>query len=152
MCFALHNGVHFLDISTSKSGPRRSVFNNFDLPMCFAPQPCPLFRHLNFRTWGVFNILASKCVLGHSDVHFLMSHTTRWLRTRRFSEPTFGLSWAPLRFLLPRLSEVYGSLSSKLPSFGYLMLYIPGYTWIFIGCKSLFRADVVLISVIFLDL
>ena len=31
-----HNGVHFFDISTSKSGPR--CFVHFDLEMCFAPQ------------------------------------------------------------------------------------------------------------------
>ena len=32
------NGVHFLNISTSKSGPNLSVFNTFDFEMCFAPQ------------------------------------------------------------------------------------------------------------------
>ena len=43
-----HNGVHFFDISTSKSGPRPSVFNTFDFEMCFAPQWHALFRYLNF--------------------------------------------------------------------------------------------------------
>ena len=37
-CASRHGGVHFFDISTSKSGPRPSVFNTFDLEMCFAPQ------------------------------------------------------------------------------------------------------------------
>ena len=37
-CASRHNGVHFCDIATSKSGPRPSVFNTFDLEMCFAPQ------------------------------------------------------------------------------------------------------------------
>ena len=34
-CASRHNGVHFFDISTSKSGPRPPVFNTFDLEMCF---------------------------------------------------------------------------------------------------------------------
>ena len=45
------------DIWTSKSGPRPSVFNTFDLEMCFAPQRRALFRHRNFQKWsgiGVF--------------------------------------------------------------------------------------------------
>ena len=44
---ARHNGVHFLDIATSKSGPNE-VFLAFHLQMCFAPQRRALFRHLNF--------------------------------------------------------------------------------------------------------
>ena len=56
-CASHHNGVHFFDISTSKSGPRPPVFNTFDFKMCFAPQRRALFRHLNFQKWsepGVF--------------------------------------------------------------------------------------------------
>ena len=43
-----HNGVHFLNISTSKSGPELVCFVRFDFEMCFAPQRLALFRHLNF--------------------------------------------------------------------------------------------------------
>ena len=39
-----HNGVHFFDISTSKSGPRPPIFNTFDFEMCFAPQRRALFH------------------------------------------------------------------------------------------------------------
>ena len=55
MCFAPQRRAlfrHFFDISTSKSGPRRPVFNTFDLEMCFVPQRRPLFRHLNFQKWS----------------------------------------------------------------------------------------------------
>ena len=45
---ASHNGVHFFDISTSKSAPCPSVFYTFDFEMCFAPQRRALFRHCNF--------------------------------------------------------------------------------------------------------
>ena len=51
-CASRHNGVHFFDIATSKSGPRPSVFNTFDLEMCFAPQRRAIFRHRNFKKWS----------------------------------------------------------------------------------------------------
>ena len=56
-CASRHNGLHFFDISTSKSAPYPSVFYTFDFKMCFAPQRRALFRHLNFQKWsgaGVF--------------------------------------------------------------------------------------------------
>ena len=56
-----HNCVHFFYISTSKSGPNLVCFVHFDLEICFAPQRRAIF-HLSS---------------GH------------WLRTHRFSEPTF---------------------------------------------------------------
>ena len=42
-CASRHNGVHFFDISTSKSGPRMVCFVHFDFEMCFAPQRRALF-------------------------------------------------------------------------------------------------------------
>jgi len=123
-CASRHNGVHFFDISTSKSGPDLVCFVHFDLKMCLAPQRRALFRHLNFQTWsgpGVFytfwlrNVLCAtmactfstsqlpkvvrtwcvlyiltwKCASRHNGLQFFISHWARWLRTRRFSEPTF---------------------------------------------------------------
>ena len=52
-----HNGVDFLYISISKSGPRMVCLVHVDFEMCFAPQRRALFRHLNFQKWsdiGVF--------------------------------------------------------------------------------------------------
>ena len=43
-CASRHNGVHFFDISTSKSGPRMVNFAHFDLEMCFAPQRRAIFH------------------------------------------------------------------------------------------------------------
>ena len=37
-CVSRHNGVHFFDISTSKSGPSVVCVVHFDLETCFAPQ------------------------------------------------------------------------------------------------------------------
>ena len=39
-----HNGVHFFDIATSKSGPTLRCFVHFDFEMCFSPQRRALFH------------------------------------------------------------------------------------------------------------
>ena len=128
-CASRHNGVHFFDIATSKSGPDLVCFVHFDLEMCFAPQRRALFRHLNYqkwsgpglfctfwlgnvlrattactfstsqlpkvvRAWCVLYILTWKCASRHNGVQLFISHLASWLRTRRFSEPTFRLSGA----------------------------------------------------------
>ena len=120
-CASRHNGVHFFDISTSKSGPRR----------------CILY------------ILTSKCASRHNGVQFFISHLAsfseptfrpsgapnHWTVDRDF--PTFSricifflltlflLLFSLLIFLfsffslpLPCFSSVHivGSLISKLPS------------------------------------
>ena len=51
-CASRHNGVHFFDIRTSKSGANMWCFVHFDFEMCFAPQWRALFRHLNFQKWS----------------------------------------------------------------------------------------------------
>ena len=47
------------------------------------------------RTWSIFNIFIATCALRHKGVQFFVSYLTRWLRTRRFSDPTFRPSGAP---------------------------------------------------------
>ena len=66
-CASCHNGVHFFNISTGKSGPELVI-------LC---------------------ILTSKCASRHNSVQFFISHLASWLCTRRFSEPTFRPSGAP---------------------------------------------------------
>ena len=61
-CDSRHNGVHFFDISTSKSG---------------------------LNMWCVLCILTWKCASRHNGVQLFISHLASWLRTRRFSKPTF---------------------------------------------------------------
>ena len=39
-------------------------------------------------------LFTSKCASRHDGVHFFISHLASWLRTRRFSEPTFRPSGA----------------------------------------------------------
>ena len=54
-----HKGMHFLDITTSKSGPSMVCFVHFDLEMCFAPQRRALFRHLNLQKWSVHGVFCT---------------------------------------------------------------------------------------------
>ena len=51
------NGVHFFDIATSTSAPKLRCFVHFDFEMCFAPQRRALFRHLNFQKWSEHVVL-----------------------------------------------------------------------------------------------
>ena len=56
-CASRHNGVHFFDISTSKSAPELVCFVHFDLEMCFAPQRRAPFRQLNFQNCSKREVL-----------------------------------------------------------------------------------------------
>ena len=98
-CASRHNGVRFFDIATSKSGPTMVCFAHFDFKMCFAPQRRALFSTSQLpkvvRTWCALCIFTSKCASRHNGVQFFISHLASWLRTRRFSEPTFRPSGAP---------------------------------------------------------
>ena len=146
-CASRHNGVHFFDIATSKSGPKLRCFVHFDLEMCFAPQRRALFQHLNFQKWSeaeVFctfwlgnvlrattaftfltsqlpkvvrdrqflTLLTSKCASRHNGVQFFIAPVASWLRTRRFSEPTFRPSGATNHS--PRIQSM-----DYLHAFGY---------------------------------
>ena len=46
------------------------------------------------RAWCVLYILTWKCASRHNGVQLFISHLASWLRTRRFSEPTFRPSGA----------------------------------------------------------
>ena len=146
-CASRHNGVHFFDISTSKSGPTLRCFVHFDLEMCFAPQRRALFQHLDFqkwseplvfctfwlgnvlrattactfstsqlpkvvRPWCVLYILTWKCASRHNGVQFFIAPVASWLRTRRFSEPTFRPSGATNHWKnnVSRLSYLFAHL------------------------------------------
>ena len=82
-CASRHNGAHFFDMRTSKSGLTMECFLHFDLEMCFAPQRRAHFRHLNFqkwsdgRRWCAFYILTWKCASRHNSVHFFDISTSK---------------------------------------------------------------------------
>ena len=79
------------------------------------------------RSWCVLYILTWKCASRHNGVQFFISHLASWLRTRRFSEPTFRLSgatnhWKNAVFRdFPTFSRICIFLSSD--SFSYSSLF-----------------------------
>ena len=97
-CAWRHNGVHFFDISTSKSGPNRQVFLPLSLANVLRATTAYTFstsqRPKVVRACGVLYILTWKCASRHNSVQFFISHLARRLCTRRFSEPTFRPSGA----------------------------------------------------------
>ena len=106
-CASRHNGVHFFDIWTSKSGPRPSVFNTFDLEMCFAPQRRALFETSELpkvvREWCVLYILTWKCASRHNGVHFFDIATSKSGPTMVcFVHFDFKMCFAPQRRALFR--------------------------------------------------
>ena len=132
-CASRHNGVHFFDISTSKSGPSMVCFAHFDFEMCFLPQRRALFRHLNFQKWSegelFFSFFTCKCASHHNGVQFfslIWPHgsapaalasllfdppaTNHWKNTVFGDFPTFS-RWI---FFLLRLSLFVDLLSSSL--------------------------------------
>ena len=65
------------------------------------PLPCDYWKNLtcvHVGPWGLsgplIGIFTSRCAPRYKDVQFLISSPARWLRTCRFSEPTFRPSGA----------------------------------------------------------
>ena len=127
-CASRHNGVHFFDISTSKSGPKLVCFVHFDFEMCFAPQRRALFRHLNLQKWsehGVFctfwlgNVLRTTTACTFSSLIWPAGSAPAALASLIFdpSEPSSSLPLLSASALLCFSSvHIVGSLTSKLPS------------------------------------
>ena len=101
------------------------------------------------RTWGVFSFFTCKRASRHHGVHFFISHLARWLRARRFSEPTFGPrnhkslekhSVSRLSYLFAHLhllsSDSFSSLIFSLLLFSSLWLF-PSLRFICPYCRKL---------------
>ena len=98
-CALRHNGVHFFRHRNFQKWSGPGVFCTFWLQNVFrATTAC------TFLTSQLPKVVRSCCVLynltwksasGHNGVQLFISHLASWLRTRRFSEPTFRPSGAP---------------------------------------------------------
>ena len=91
-CASCHNGLHFFNISTSKSRPNPTCFDTSLPNVLRATTACTfstsqLPRALRDRC--VLTLFTSTCASRHNGVHFFISHLPRCPCTRRFSEPTF---------------------------------------------------------------
>ena len=97
MCFAPKRCALFQQLNCQKwSAP--GVFCTFWLGNVLRATTACTFSTAQLpkvvRTWCVLRILTWKCASRHNGVQFFISHLASWLRTRRFSEPTFRSSGA----------------------------------------------------------
>ena len=115
-CASRHNGVHFFDIATSKSGPKLVCFVHFDFKMCFAPQRRALFRHLNFQKW-------SETV---SFLHFWLRNVLRATTACTFSSLIWPAGSAPaaLASLLSTLRSPKSLEKHSVSRLSYLFAHL----------------------------
>ena len=122
-CAWRHNGVHFFDISISKSGPSMWCFMHFDLEMCFAPPAAlasllfdPPEPHIFGKTQCFATFLPFRALGSSFFWDFLFSDLLS-------SSLLFSILLLHLCF---SSVHIVGSLTSKLPSTiwgnGYNML------------------------------
>ena len=98
MCFAPQRRALFRHLNFQKCS-ENGVFCTFWLGNVLRATTACTFSTSQLpkvlRAPGVLYILTCKCASCHNGVQFLISHLASWLRTRRFSEPTFRPSGAP---------------------------------------------------------
>ena len=128
-CASRHNSVHFFDI-----------FYTFSLGSVLRATTTCTFSTSQFqkalRSWRALYILTSKCASRHNGVQFFISHLATWLRTRRFSEPTFRPSGATnhwkkhhesrLFYLFARLHLLSSDFFSSLLTSAFPSVHIVG--------------------------
>ena len=103
-------------ILTSRSGPRPSVFNTFKAKCASCYKGVRFFNSLTSK------LLTSTCASGHNGVQLFISHLTTWLRTCRFSEPTFRPSGAPKHLKNAVLCD-FSFFGAPASSFFWLFLF-----------------------------
>ena len=139
MCFAPQRRALFWHLNFQKWS-ENGVLCTFWLPnMLRATMACTFATSQlpkAVRTWGALYILASKCASRHKGVQFFISHLASWLRTRRFSEPTFRPSgatnhWKNTVFRdFPTFSLLH-LLSSVTVSLLWSSLFFSSLLWLF---------------------
>ena len=154
-CFAPATAVHFFDMLNPKV-VRPWCWSLYILTSkCASRQNGVHFlRHLNFQKWyapGVFcTFWRWKCASRHQRrCNFFISHLASWLRTRRFSEPTFRPSGAPnhwkntvcrtlsYHFTHPHLLSSYSFSSTLLSSnLSLLSVLFPALLFICPYCRK----------------
>ena len=106
-CASRHNGVHFFDISTSKSGPYMVCFVHFDLEIVLRATTACTFSTSQLpkvvRTWCVLYILTSKSASRHNGVRvFDISTSKSGPKLVCFVHFDFEIFFAPQRRALFR--------------------------------------------------
>ena len=119
-----HNGVHFFDISTSKSGPNLVCFGHFDLEMCFAPQRRAIFHLLSGQLAYFSSLRSHKSLEKHSvsRLSYLFAHL-HLLSSDSFSSLIFSLLIFLFSLPLP-CSAFHLSILSEVWLLNFLRLTI----------------------------
>ena len=107
-CVSRHNGIHFFDISTSKSAPKLRCFAHFDFEMCFAPQCRALFHHLNFQKWSA----TTACTFSTSQLPKVVRSGPNLVSFVHFD---FQMCFAPQRRATFHLASYFSTLRSNKP-------------------------------------
>ena len=98
MCFAPQRRALFRHLNFQKRSVAEVLCTFWLLNVLRATTACTFFSTSQLpkvvREWCALYILTSKCASRHNGVQFFISHLASWLRTRRFSEPTFRPSGA----------------------------------------------------------
>ena len=145
--------VHF-DFEICFAPQRRALFRHLNFQKCSEPVSFwhfPLRNMLRattactfstsqlpkvLRGWGVLYILTWKCASRHNGVQFFISHLASWLRTRRFSEPTFRPSGAT--------NHCKNAVFRDFPTFSRTCIFFLltlSLLWSSLFCSSLFYAS-----------
>ena len=102
--------------------------------MCFSPQRRAIFRQRNFKkcseTVNFWAFWLDNVFLATAACNFWFLLLTTWLRTRRFNEPTFRLTWHANHWknLAARdFSNIWRGLSFFLLTFALLHLRSPDF-------------------------
>ena len=119
MCFAPQRRALFRDLNFQKwSEPL--VFLTFWLPNVLRATTACTFSTSQLpkvvRSWCVLHILTWKCATRHNGVQFFITHLASWLRTRRFSEPTFRPSGAT--------NHWKNTVNRGFPTFSRILLFL----------------------------
>jgi len=92
-CASRHNGVHFFRHLNFQKRSGAGVLCTFWLGNVLRATTAFTFSTAKLpkvlRSWCVLYILTWECASRHNGVQLFISHLASWLRTRRFSEPTF---------------------------------------------------------------
>ena len=148
-CASRHNGVHFFNISTSKSGPRPSVLTLLTSKCSSCHNGVHFFSTSQLakvlRCWCFLHILTSKCASGHNGVQFFISHLARWLRTGRFSGATSHWKHSVSRF-----SYIFAHLH-LLSSDSFSSLIFSDLLWSSLFFSSLLSSPLLSSSLLFSD-
>ena len=109
MCFAPQRHALFRHLNFQKWS-EAGVFCTFSLGNVLRATTACTFSTSQLpkvvREWCVLYILTWKCASRYNSVHFFITHLASWLRTRRFSEPTFRPSGATNHWKKHRVSRL----------------------------------------------